>query len=57
MTKDSGTAGGVDEKLHAAQAEGCRVIAVAQPVLGREQVFTEIEALLAALQKEQISTE
>ncbi|MGO8746345.1 MAG: precorrin-6A reductase [Thermoguttaceae bacterium] len=57
VTKDSGIAGGVEEKLQAAQAEGCRVIVVARPALGREKVFTEIEALLAALQKEQISTE
>jgi precorrin-6A/cobalt-precorrin-6A reductase len=57
VTKDSGTAGGVEEKLQAAQAEGCRVIVVARPVLGREQVFTEIEALLAAIQGEQLSTE
>lgn len=50
VTKDSGAAGGTVEKLQAARAEGCDVIVVARPALGNPQGFTDVNALLAALQ-------
>ncbi len=43
VTKDSGFAGGVLEKLEAARAENCHVIVVARPVVASERAFTEIE--------------
>ena len=52
MTKDSGKAGGVPEKLEAARKEGCRVVVVRRPEPPGEyfdQVETLIKVLLEAL--------
>lgn len=53
VTKDSGAAGGVEEKLHAAQAEGCHVIVIARPLLPVDvhhaSAFYDLDALVAAL--------
>ena len=49
VTKDSGTAGGTAEKLQAARAEGCDVVVIARPALGKQPSFTEIDGLLTAL--------
>jgi precorrin-6A/cobalt-precorrin-6A reductase len=52
VTKDSGEAGGVPEKLEAAREEGCRVVVVRRPEPPREyfdQVETLIKRLLDAL--------
>ena len=49
MTKDSGVAGGVAEKLEAARAENCAVVVVARPAIGDHECFADVDALLAAL--------
>lgn len=52
VTKDSGTAGGVPEKLAAARLEGCRVVVVRRPASPGEyfdQPKTLIKVLLEAL--------
>lgn len=49
VTKDGGAAGGTAEKLQAARAEGCEVVVVARPDLGAEGVFSDMNAILAAL--------
>jgi precorrin-6A/cobalt-precorrin-6A reductase len=50
VTKESGTAGGVDEKLEAARLEGCAVVVVARPqTTGGQTAFSEVQALLAAV--------
>jgi len=52
VTKDSGKAGGVPEKLEAARLEGCRVVVVRRPEPPGEyfdQVETLIKVLLEAL--------
>jgi precorrin-6A/cobalt-precorrin-6A reductase len=49
VTKDSGVAGGVIEKLQAAQAENCAVVVVARPAIGDHKAFTDADALVAAL--------
>ena len=52
VTKDSGEAGGVPEKLEAARMEGCRVVVVRRPEPPGEyfdQVETLIKVLLEAL--------
>ncbi len=48
VTKDSGPAGGVPEKLAAARAEGCRVVVVRRPA-DDPAAFSEIEALILAV--------
>lgn len=49
VTKDGGVAGGTQEKLLAAHAEGCHVIVVARPAISGQEAFGEIDTLLAAL--------
>jgi precorrin-6A/cobalt-precorrin-6A reductase len=49
VTKDSGVAGGVAEKLEAARAENCAVVVVARPAIGDHECFADVDALLAAL--------
>jgi precorrin-6A/cobalt-precorrin-6A reductase len=49
VTKDSGTAGGTEEKLEAAQAEGCQVIVVARPPLAPVPTFSDLDDLVVAL--------
>lgn len=51
VTKDSGEAGGVREKLKAALEEGCRVVIVQRPVLASDGVFGSIQDLVAAVIK------
>lgn len=46
VTKDSGRAGGVTEKIEAARLEGCRVILVERPVMPGAKSFTDIKALI-----------
>ncbi len=48
VTKDSGQAGGMIEKLQAAQLEGCRLVVVRRPDAPAER-FDDIEALAAAV--------
>lgn len=57
VTKDGGVSGGTREKLHAAQAEGCDVIVVARPVIGRRSAFSDIESLLAGLASAAVKSE
>jgi len=51
ITKDSGTRGGVAEKISAARQENCQVIVVQRPVeeQGYNQVFTDIDDLIVAV--------
>ncbi len=49
VTKDGGSAGGTQEKLMAARAEGCEVIVVARPPAETQHAFADIDSLLAAL--------
>lgn len=52
VTKDSGAAGGVPEKLEAARLEGCKVIVVGRPCAPERQddsTFQDLDQLLAAL--------
>jgi precorrin-6A/cobalt-precorrin-6A reductase len=51
VTKDGGAAGGTEEKLQAAQAEGCDVIVVARPPLGDAPAFSDLDTLIEALGK------
>jgi precorrin-6A/cobalt-precorrin-6A reductase len=48
VTKDSGAAGGLPEKLEAARLEGCRVVVVRRPE-PPEEYFDQVETLLKAL--------
>ena len=48
VTKDSGRAGGVPEKLAAARAEGCRVVVLRRPPAD-PAAFAEVEALIRAV--------
>ena len=48
MTKDSGKAGGVPEKLEAARLEGCRVVVVRRPE-PPEEYFDQVETLIRGL--------
>lgn len=50
ITKDSGRAGGVTEKLEAAKLDNCHVIVVRRPQIPTEHAFTETHALIAHLQ-------
>ena len=52
VTKDSGEAGGVSEKLEAARLEGCRVIVVGRPPQPAGNVFDSIAGLVNALLKQ-----
>ncbi|RKZ88167.1 MAG: precorrin-6A reductase [Candidatus Parabeggiatoa sp. nov. 1] len=49
VTKDGGAAGGVPEKLEAAQTEGCEVIVVQRPALPRQAYFSNINQLVDCL--------
>lgn len=51
VTKDSGTAGGVSEKLEAARKEGCQVVVVQRPQLSSHDAFDCPEALVAEVIK------
>ena len=48
VTKDSGKAGGVPEKLEAARMEGCRVVLVRRPE-PPEEYFDQVETLIKVL--------
>ena len=48
VTKDSGAAGGVEEKLSAARLESCRIVVVTRPVLVSD-AFSSVEKLLDAI--------
>jgi len=52
VTKDSGNAGGVLEKLTAAQLENCLLIVVQRPQEDNSQQFNDITALISALNQE-----
>jgi len=49
VTKDSGKAGGVPEKLEAAEAEHCRVVIIQRPEPAGGQVFGSVAELVEAL--------
>jgi len=49
ITKDSGTAGGIEAKLAAAQKESCRVVVIQRPPVPCDHVFNNITDLLAAI--------
>jgi len=51
VTKDSGLAGGVAEKLAAARLEQCRVIVVQRPDETTDNTFDDMDRLVAALQQ------
>ncbi|XHR30788.1 MAG: bifunctional phosphoserine phosphatase/homoserine phosphotransferase ThrH [Chthoniobacteraceae bacterium] len=50
VTKESGDAGGLPEKLEAARCEGAEVIVVERPCEMEANAFSEMPALLAALE-------
>ncbi|MBM3890897.1 MAG: precorrin-6A/cobalt-precorrin-6A reductase, partial [Verrucomicrobia bacterium] len=56
VTKDSGEAGGVSQKLEAARLEGCRVIMVGRPQQPVANVFDSITGLVNELLK-QVATD
>jgi precorrin-6A/cobalt-precorrin-6A reductase len=56
VTKDSGEAGGVLEKLEAARLEGCRVIVVGRPTQPMDNVFDNIADVVRELLK-QVATD
>ena len=49
VTKDSGAAGGLAEKMEAARLENCQVIVVRRPQSGAGETFSSIPALVQAL--------
>lgn len=49
VTKDSGAAGGLAEKLEAARLENCQVIVLRRPPVSAGQTFSSIPALVQAL--------
>lgn len=51
VTKDSGTAGGVHEKLEAAREAGCKVVVVRRPDTGEATSFTSPEHLVDMVSK------
>lgn len=51
VTKDSGPAGGVPEKLAAAEAENCKVVLIRRPIAEQGNAFRRPAALLAELCK------
>lgn len=51
VTKDSGLAGGVAEKLEAARLEQCRVIVVQRPEETTDNAFDDMDRLVIALQQ------
>ncbi len=50
VTKDSGKAGGVEEKWRAAEMEGCVFVIVQRPEETQEQCFVTMDDLVTALQ-------
>jgi precorrin-6A/cobalt-precorrin-6A reductase len=51
VTKDSGKAGGVEEKWRAAEREGCVFVVVQRPEETQEQCFLAMDDLVTALQQ------
>jgi precorrin-6A/cobalt-precorrin-6A reductase len=51
VTKDSGRAGGVAEKLEAARLEQCRVIVVQRPEETTDNTFDDMDRLVVALRQ------
>ncbi len=49
VTKDGGAAGGVPEKLEAAQITGCKVVLVQRPILPQQTDFYDINQLVESL--------
>ncbi|MCC5911100.1 MAG: cobalt-precorrin-6A reductase [Clostridiaceae bacterium] len=49
ITKDSGTAGGTEEKIHAAQALNIPIILVKRPQINYGEVFWDLEELMKRL--------
>ncbi len=49
VTKDGGAAGGVPEKLEAAQITGCKVVLVQRPILPQQADFYDINQLVDSL--------
>ncbi len=49
VTKDSGTIGGVPEKLEAARLENCRVVVVRRPASDAADTFNNVEDLIKSL--------
>jgi precorrin-6A/cobalt-precorrin-6A reductase len=49
VTKDSGTAGGVEAKLEAAHEEGCQVVIVKRPEHPEEGAYEKVEDLIYAV--------
>lgn len=49
VTKDSGDAGGVREKIDAARQEGCHVVVVKRPEIRDEASFSTLEDLIQAV--------
>lgn len=52
VTKDSGPAGGVPEKLRAAREEGCSVVMVKRPQEHCDEIFSDVEELVKAVRRE-----
>ncbi|MBI3794693.1 MAG: precorrin-6A reductase [Nitrospinae bacterium] len=46
VTKDSGAAGGVEEKLEAVRIAGCRLVVVGRPSVPVSDVFTSVESVV-----------
>jgi precorrin-6A/cobalt-precorrin-6A reductase len=49
VSKDSGAAGGLAEKLEAARLEGCRVVLLRRPLEPAAAVFESFEEIVRAL--------
>jgi precorrin-6A/cobalt-precorrin-6A reductase len=49
VTKDSGVAGGVPEKLEAARIHNCRVVVVRRPIEFTDKSFSNVKELVAAI--------
>jgi len=56
VTKDSGIAGGVLEKIEAARKHGCRVVVVQRPEEVAGLIFSDVEELVAAVRKRDLSS-
>lgn len=49
VTKDSGVAGGVPEKIEAARIQGCKLVVVRRPQGSEENVFKNVAELVSAV--------
>ena len=49
VTKDSGIQGGTDQKIKAAQAEGCQIIVVQRPAIDEAGAYSDPQALVEAV--------